>query len=237
MRKSNNFVRLIIVAITIISLLVMTGCKKEEATNKGDITDPYKVEETNPRHRDGVGNIAWLENANDSDYPEIKEWIKNYIYENTEIEPEKVAFSYICMYQNNYHPYFSCYYKKAGDWYEFDLNETEDSILEHIWNYYDNGVYTFSGFYPIWKHPIIENCETLSEATYKEHPILAEKLTQKLNNPEAVGIEIYPYGIYVCYKCNNIPLWYGSNILFEGENNNPNYEALIDKALDSITAY
>lgn len=216
MRKTTNFVRTIMMTVAVASLLVMTGCQKEETTNKGDITAPYKVEETNPRHTDGVGNIAWLENAKDIDYPKTKKWIKNYVWENTGIEPDKVAIS--CLYLDGFSS--SCYYKVADEWYEFRPSSEDQTVLEKLFLCDCDGALGLVD--PIWRHSTddvvcdtIEDCEALSATTYREYPIIAEKLTQKFPGAEAVGIERFQDTVRICYKYPSAPLWYKEYIPFD----------------------
>ena len=126
MRKTVARVSLVI--ITLFVMVGLTGCANEKSNNQGTFEDPYKVEENNPRHAKEVGNIDWLENSNEEEFPEVKELLRKMVKEEANQDPEKVAFSY-----TYFHGVFygECYYKVNGVWYEVELGENDAKSLEN----------------------------------------------------------------------------------------------------------
>ena len=176
------------------------GCVREEQY-EGNINNPYIVEVSNPRHSGDVGDIHWLELANDEDYPITKEWIRQFILENTGLTPQKVAISFDEAFINP-----TCYFKQ-GDWYEFSLEESRDIntlrelfILDTNPEFFNETLVWIEGTENAPR--TIKWCEALSAEIHKNDPAL-EKFFLEYFQAEFVAYYVDTRSGLTELYCNN----------------------------------
>lgn len=175
MKKLFNVIIFVFVIVTLVSAF---GCAN--ATTMYTIEAPHKVERQDKKDGD-LGTIAWLTEANDSDYKHTKSWVKDYVKSKTGIEADKVAV--LCHHIDVLHDddvNITFYYRTNGEWFEFEIphDQTDYRVSLEIMR---KDLYPSENcIYLVWNHSIIEEYESLANDLHVRNPEREQRLIEIL---------------------------------------------------------